>query len=69
MTARYYDDEMYEDRLASFRDDFDEPFPERTCADCYWSTGCSLEDHEDVVWCGRYNDFNLASEPSCGEFA
>lgn len=65
----YYDEEMLEDRLASLRDEFYEPIPEHTCADCSWSTVCPFEGHEEIVWCGRYHDFNFTFEPSCGEFA
>lgn len=47
-----------------FYDEYDyvEPLADATCGTCGRFLQCELEGHEEVGYCGRYDEFYLASD-------
>ena len=40
---------------------------EPVCGDCDEWTRCSIQGHEDIGWCSKWDDFMSADDESCEE--
>lgn len=62
----------YESAADYVRDRFDDereyvPYHEPVCGDCSEWTRCSIQGHENIGWCSKWDEFFEVDDDWCGD--